>query len=103
MAFQKGIFPGFERRENQAAAFPRGRSEADHSRTRVLLGSSAERPHRKARGLFSRKNPLKTRENALQATGLPPQAAFGVFGRATGGAPGRIRPAVMNRGMLRVG
>ena len=64
---EAGISFGFRRRGNQTPFFPRGRFEADRSRTRVQLGSSAKRPHRKIRGLFPRENPPESERNPRPA------------------------------------
>ena len=59
---------GFGRRGNQPASFPRGRSEADRSRTQVLLGSSAKRPHRKIYRLFPRNSPAQIQKKSSAST-----------------------------------
>ncbi|GEM_PF-6026581 len=59
---------GFWRRQNQPASFPRWRAASDRSRTRVQLGSSATRHHRKIRRLFWRSIPAKIRKKSSACT-----------------------------------
>ncbi|HPK69894.1 MAG: hypothetical protein KBF08_02575 [Kiritimatiellae bacterium] len=59
---------GFWRRQNQPASFPRWRAATDRSRTRVQLGSSATRHHRKIHRLFWRDSPAKIRKKSSACT-----------------------------------
>jgi len=47
---EKGFYK--MRRQNEGRSFSPCRFEADHSRTRVLLGSAAKRHHRKTPALI---------------------------------------------------
>ena len=73
----KGFSCGVRRRESRGATFPRWRVEADHSRTRVPLGSPAKRHHRKARVPFSRWSSANPRNKSPVGPSCGQRAAGG--------------------------
>ena len=69
---------------NQSASFPRARFEGDPSRTRVQLGSSAKRPHRKIHALFPGEAPAISQETS-GSTSCGRRARYGLWVRGLTG------------------